>query len=105
MHRWGRLFEPYNNMVGKGLPMPDIFYANDLNNRLLGNYTLTTSNDGNLPVYKMPLDFGLDANGRVTVKAKESPYPAATVIEKDINTLMGPIHVVDRLIPPKDFKY
>ncbi|HWW41581.1 fasciclin domain-containing protein [Pedobacter sp.] len=105
MHRWGRLFEPYNNMVGKGLPMPDIFYANDLNNRLLGNYTLTTSNDGNLPIYKMPLDFGLDANGRVTVKAKESPYPAAAVIEKDINTLMGPIHVVDRLIPPKDFKY
>ncbi|PYF75207.1 fasciclin domain-containing protein [Pedobacter nutrimenti] len=105
MHRWGKLFQPYNPNSGSGNPTPDIFYANDLNNRLLANYTLVTSRDGSLPVYTMPLDFGLDAGKRVTVKAKQSPHPAATVVEQDINTLMGPIHVVDRLIPPKDFKY
>eukprot|EP01133_Synstelium_polycarpum_P010556 gene10556-12279_t len=105
MHRWGKLLQPFNPNLGSGNPNPDIFYANDLNNRLLANYTLVTSRDGSLPIYTMPLDFGLNANGRVTVKAKKSPHPAATVVEQDINTLMGPVHVVDRLIPPKDFKY
>jgi len=105
MHRWGRLFKKSDNF-GEGGDNPDAFYSNDLNNKLLAGYALTTTGyTGTLPILYVPLDFGTDNTGKVTVKAIGSNKPAATVIEADINTLMGPIHVVNRLIPPKDFKY
>jgi len=105
MHRWGRLFKQADSF-GEGGDNPDAFYANDLNNKLLSGYALSTSGyTGSIPILYVPLDFGTDNTGKVTVKAIGSDKPAANIIEADINTLMGPIHVVNRLMPPKDFKY
>ena len=105
MHRWGRLFQEKDGF-GYGTNSPDAFYSNDLTNKLLSGYALATSGyTGTIPVYYVPLDFGADNSGKVTVKAKGSAKPAATIVEADINTLMGPIHVVNRLMPPASFKY
>ena len=105
MHRWGRLFQEKDGF-GYGTNSPDAFYSNDLTNKLLSGYALASSGyTGTIPVYYVPLEFSKDSNDKITVKAKGSVKPAATIIEADINTLMGPIHVVNRLIPPAGFKY
>lgn len=105
LHRWGRLLKERDGW-GPGGDNPDIFYANDLNNNLLSGYGLTTSGyTGTIPVMYVPFDFSKNDAGQVTVKVKSSSYPAATIVEGDINTLMGPIHVVNRLLPPKNFKF
>jgi uncharacterized surface protein with fasciclin (FAS1) repeats len=105
MHRWGRLFQQQDGF-GYGASSPDAFYSNDLTNKLLSDYALATSGyTGTIPVYYVPLDFSADNSGKIMVKAKGSTKPAATIIEADINTLMGPIHVVNRLMPPASFKY
>lgn len=105
MHRWGKLFKQKDGW-GYGADNPDIFYSNDLNNKLLSTYMLSTSGySGTIPPYYVPLDFGTDNNGKITLKPKGSVRPPATITEADINTLMGPIHVVDHLMIPNDFKY
>ena len=50
----------------------------------------------------IPLTFGVSGD-KVTVKIKGSDAPAATILET-INTIQGPMHVVDRLLIPKNFK-
>ncbi|WP_316841701.1 fasciclin domain-containing protein [Pedobacter gandavensis] len=103
-HRWGTSFAPNDPNYGGGVKNPNNFYTNDLNNVLLSDYTLVTSSYyGTVTYFKMPLDFGKEGT-QVTVKVKGSDQPAAKITEGDINTLMGPIHVVDRLILPKGFK-
>lgn len=103
--RWGKMMSYTDPSSGRGQDNVTTFYSNDLNNTLLGDYTLVNSGlSGTLPVFKMPFDFSTEG-GKVKIKVKGSPYPAATVTEGDINTLMGPIHVIDALIPPKEFKY
>lgn len=80
-----------------------VFFSNDLGPRLT-DYLV---NVGKVPVeyaYKMPLDFTLN-NGRIQVQAKGSSFPAANIIESDILTLNGPLHVIDHLIIPKGFKF
>lgn len=105
MHRWGRMFKQQDNW-GYGGDNPDAFYSNDLNNALLADYALTTSGyTGTVPILRVPFDFGTDNTGHVTIKVKGSAMPAATLTEGDINTLMGPIHVVNRLLPPANFKF
>lgn len=54
--------------------------------------------------YYMPLEFRKDASGKTLINVKGSAAPSATVTEADIPTLMGPLHAVDRLLIPKDFK-
>ncbi|WP_442589433.1 fasciclin domain-containing protein [Pedobacter sp. AW31-3R] len=103
LNRFGVLLAPtdpnvsprYNQMV---------FYINDFTNENLSEFNVTAGTELSFPPYVMPLEFGRDASGRVTVKAKGSPHPAATVVEQ-INTLMGPIHVIDKFIPTKEFKF
>lgn len=105
MHRWGRLLKEQDGW-GPGADNPDSFYSNDLNNKLLSGYALSTSGySGTIPVMYMPFDFGKNEAGQVTLKVKGSAHPIATVVEGDINTLMGPIHAVNRLLPPKNFKF
>lgn len=105
LHRWGRLFKE-SDSFGPGGENPDIFYSNDLNNKLLSDYALSTSGyTGTIPIMYPPFDFGKNDGGQVTVKVKSSTHPAATIVEADINTLMGPIHVVNQLLPPKNFKF
>lgn len=103
-HRdWGRMFQPVTNGGDKAYANNTVFYGNVLNAGL-NDYMVNLG--GNPPsdfAYKMPIEFS-SVNNSIQIKAKGSSYPAATVTETDINTLNGPIHVVDRLIFPKGFK-
>lgn len=97
---WGRIMIPYSGVFGaESARTKTVFYTNDLTNELLANYPVNTGQF----VYIMPYHFEKDGEGKVMVQPKGSSYPAGTITET-INTLMGPIHVVDRLLIPKDFK-
>lgn len=80
-----------------------VFYGNALNAKTLGNYIVKDNFSDDRRDY-LGLDFGKDGSGRTTIRQKGSLFPEATVIEENINTQQGPIHVVDRLLIPKDFK-
>ncbi len=103
-HRnWGRMFQPATSGGDKTANNATVFYSNVLK-PALNNYPVNIG--GNPPseyAYTMPLEFSTGNNG-AQLKVKGSEYPAATVIDGDINTLNGPIHVVDRLLFPKGFK-
>lgn len=103
-HRdWGRLFAPKDPSYGIAGNNTTVFYSNVLN-PALNNYLVNAGGNAQIQyAYKMPLEFSLN-NNSVQLKVKGSEYPAATVIDEDINTLNGPIHVVDRLLFPKGFK-
>lgn len=107
LHRWSDLIYPANaNFPRGGRANSTCFYSNDFKNELLANYTLRDGErDGILPLMIMPLEFGKTANGAVTIKAKGSKQVPAVVIDGDINTLMGPIHAVDHLMPTADFNF
>lgn len=108
-HRWSDRIYPKNASNGSvGRPNSTAFYSNDFNNEVLANYVLRDNGgtaSSTLPLLMMPMEFGTTANGAVTIKAKGSTHPPAVIVEGDINTIMGPIHVVDHLIPTADFKF
>lgn len=106
LHRWSDLIYPMDKNGNTGRMNPTDFFSNDLNKDLLANYFLrATNNTYYVPPMIMPLEFGKNADGAVTIKAKGSTHPPAVVVDGDINTIMGPIHVVDHLIPMADFKF
>lgn len=80
-----------------------VFFSNLLNPQHLGNYVTSTLGEHGTYTY-LDLDFGKDASGKITVKQKGATTEAAIIVEENINSLQGPIHVVNRLIIPKDFK-
>ncbi len=99
---FGRDNLPYSGIYGKAPdPKSTVFYSNDLRNEYLGSYLV--NNRPSQVQYAMPFTFGLKADGRPTVQVKGSSAEPATVIET-INTIMGPVQVVDRLLIPKDLK-
>lgn len=98
---FGRENLPYTNQGKAPAPKPTLFHSNDLRNDLLGNYLINY--DQNYVTYLMPYTFSKSNDGKVQMQVKGSTAAPATIIES-INTLMGPIHVVDRLLVPKDFK-
>lgn len=103
-HRWGSLFAYTDPNTGKGIESPTNFYTNDLVNSVLSDYTLFSSGyNGKIPVYKNPLDFSREG-GMVKMKVKGTNSSGAAITEGDINTIMGPVHIVDHLLIPKDFK-
>ena len=104
-HRWGKMFAYYDPNYGGGQEAANNFYSNDLTNDVLSGFTLVNSGyNGTYPTYLMPLDFEKN-NGATTIKVIGSNRPAAKILESDINTIMGPIHVVDHFIVPKDFRF
>ncbi|MBN9382412.1 MAG: fasciclin domain-containing protein [Chitinophagaceae bacterium] len=108
---WGNLLNGMTRDVSarSGTNAP-FFYSNVMSNAVLGNYVVTGkwtgSNEEGLPDpnYYMPLDFSRDASGKILVKVKGSEAPAATVVDADIYSIMGPIHAIDHLLIPKGFK-
>lgn len=106
LHRWSDLIYPTNAQRVIGRKNSTTFYSNDLNNDLLANYVLRDgANNATLPIQLMPLEFGKTTNGAITIKSKGSTHAPAVVVDGDINTIMGPIHAVDHLIPTADFKF
>ncbi|ASZ09650.1 hypothetical protein KTO58_27775 [Chitinophaga pendula] len=99
---FGRDNVPASYLYGKNYgARPTVFYANDLRDDYLANYTVNS--DPQATSYIMPFSFGRTPDGKPTVKIKGSNAAPATVIET-INTIMGPIHVVDRLLIPNNYK-
>lgn len=103
-HAWGRMYTPVG-AFGTGNRSVAMFYSNDLDNNIIGDYDLTSSNGGNLPPYPMTLEFGVSTAGQITVKVKGSNHPAASITEADINTFQGPLHLVDNLILSNKVQY
>ncbi|ASZ11282.1 fasciclin domain-containing protein [Chitinophaga pendula] len=81
---------------------PPIFYSNDLVPAIMNEYTVSSSFTGKT---WQPFECSKDGNGRVQLKAKGSTAEKATIIEGDIPTIQGPIHVIDRLLPPPGFSF
>ncbi|QEC42578.1 fasciclin domain-containing protein [Pseudobacter ginsenosidimutans] len=92
--------QPYTGLYGKRGPVANLFYANDLRNEYLGDFMI--SSYVGYFYYRMPFNFG-EKDGKPTVQVKGSTAEPATVLET-IPTLSGPLHVVDRLLIPKDLK-
>ncbi|MFD2555506.1 fasciclin domain-containing protein [Sphingobacterium tabacisoli] len=103
-HRnWGRIVQPATLGKDKAMGNATVFFSNDLTPSL-NEYMVNVG--GNVTMeyaYKMPLSFSAN-NGQIQIKVKNSEHAPVNVIEADILTLNGPIHVVDNLILPKGFK-
>lgn len=102
-HRnWGRIMQPQTLGLDKARSNNTVFFIHDLGPRL-NEYMV---NIGGVPAefnYKMPLAFSIN-NGRVEIKVKGSDAVPASVIDGDIMSFNGPIHVVDNLLVPKGLK-
>ncbi|TDQ73700.1 fasciclin domain-containing protein [Sphingobacterium yanglingense] len=79
------------------------FFSNDLRNEILGTIVLSWEVDQGYRIDSNNLEFDR-ANNEIRIKTKGSKHPAAKVIEQDILTYTGVVHVIDRLLLPKDFK-
>ncbi|UYQ95642.1 fasciclin domain-containing protein [Chitinophaga horti] len=95
-HVYGRMYAPKGSW-GPGRAQSASFFLHDLKNDLVGDYEVNAMAMGLGLSLKMPLEFGMEG-GQVTVKVKGANKPAAKIIESDIYTYQGPIHVVDHLI-------
>lgn len=82
-----------------------VLYADMLDDALLSGYILEYENPrGSEWVQKyIPYRFGKSANQQVTVKHIDAKPDPATIVEENINTIQGPIHVVDKILVPKEF--
>lgn len=103
---WGFLVNRLSNATLNGTI---VFYNNMLNSPVVANYPvlailLDPNGSGGDASYYMPYKFTRNAAGQTQMQVKDTSAPVATIVEGDINTLMGPIHVVDRLLIPKGFK-
>lgn len=100
---WGRFYAPRDPSYGIASANATVFYSNVLN-PALNNYIINVGGSTQSDyAYKMPLAFSTN-NNRVQVQVPGSTRQAASVLEADINTLNGPIHVVDQLLIPNGFK-
>ncbi|MCK7554182.1 fasciclin domain-containing protein [Chitinophaga sedimenti] len=96
-HMLGRYYAPSGSW-GPGRAMPAVLFGTDLKNDLLKDYAVNAREPySNIPPFIIPLDFGSEG-GQVTVKVKGADKPAAKIIEADIMTYEGPVHVVDHLL-------
>lgn len=79
-----------------------LFFSNMLKNELIGDYRFDFF-QSSLASSDNPLDF-TQTGETITVRVKGSAAPAATIIEKDIETFNGVIHVLNRLLIPPGFR-
>jgi len=100
-HSWGVQYYPTDSKSNA-----TIFFSNELNNDHLANYIICPMVlDQSKPEYACPFVFSQREDGKTQIKLKNARESdeAATIIESDIMTLNGPIHVVDRLFIPRNF--
>ncbi len=102
-HAWGEKYLPIN----KGSVKHTLFFSNDLIQDYMKNYIISMAGYDpiKIPAIYNPFIFTQGNDGEIQVKLKNAKEgtEGATIIEPDIMTLNGPIHVVDRLFIPKDF--
>ena len=101
-HSWAVRYYPTQNL---SKPNATIFFSNELNNDRLANYVIYPYLSISVPEYVCPFVFSQREDGKTQIKLKNARESdeAATIIESDIMTLNGPIHVVDRLFIPRNF--
>jgi len=101
-HSWAARYYPTQNL---SKPNATIFFSNELNNDRLANYVIYPYLSISVPEYVCPFVFSQREDGKTQIKLKNARESdeAATIIESDIMTLNGPIHVVDRLFIPRNF--
>jgi len=99
-HSWAVRYYSSNSQ-----PNATIFFSNELNNDRLENYIICSYLIAGEPEYVSPFVFSQREDGKTQIKLKNARESdeAATIIESDIMTLNGPIHVVDRLFIPRNF--
>ncbi|MNS97018.1 hypothetical protein D3C72_1313410 [compost metagenome] len=98
------MFATKDPAYGIALSNNTVFYSNDLDPVLLNDYYVNVGGSGQVQyAYKMPLSFSKNAN-QIQMKVKEAEQAPINIIDTDINTVNGPIHVVDNLLLPKGFK-
>ena len=100
---WGRMFATKDPSYGINAPNNTVFFSNDLVPALNDYYVNTGGTANAIYSYKNPIRFTTGANG-VELQVKESSFEPAHVVETDLNSLNGPIHVVEHLLIPKGFK-
>ncbi|RQO64533.1 hypothetical protein DBR43_32630 [Pedobacter sp. KBW06] len=94
----------YNSRYISPEPNPICFFSNDLKNEILGSYVTLYNSERSRVVHLNNLDFIRNGTS-LKVRVKGSDAEPATVIASDIQTFNGTIHVVDRLLIPKGFKF
>ena len=85
---------------------PQTFYFNDLISENLKAYspgTIVSQYTGWQTSMINPLEFKSSDN-TISVHVKGSNFPEAKIIQKDIRSINGVIHVVDKLLIPSGFK-
>lgn len=105
-HNWGKRYAPVLVSDLYRYPnFPDVC-SNDLRQELLGGFRIFTYAVYYFGeperLYEMPLYFYNEAGG-TQIRVKGADAPVATVVVKDIMTLNGPVHGVDRLLVPAGF--
>lgn len=102
-HGWAQRYYPTD---GGGGGFSTVFFSNDLTDRYLGDYVLQmeTLSLNNQPRVTCPYKF-LHESGKIKIRLKnaKSTSESATIVEQDILTLNGPLHIVDRLFIPDNF--
>ncbi|MNK05817.1 Fasciclin domain protein [compost metagenome] len=101
---WGRMFGPRDPSYGLGAANATVFFSNDLQSDAINNYYVNLGGSASMEyAYLMPFVFSQN-NGRTQMKIKGVEQLPVNIVGGDINTLNGPIHVVDNLFLPKGFK-
>lgn len=104
-HRdWGRFFAIKDPAYGLAYANSTVFFSNDLTEDFLKDYYVNIGGTAQVQyAYKNPFAFTASKE-QLFMTIKESGQPPAQIIDTDINTLNGPIHVVNNLLLPKGFK-
>ena len=105
-HNWGMRIASYDLTRERNATY---FFSNDLKQELLGDYPITAYTEVTYGYYYpqrgvtsflfMPFEF--PSGGKIKIKGAESS--AIELVDKNINTLNGVIHVVDELLIPPNF--
>lgn len=98
LHSWGM----QRAMVAVGIP--PVFYSNDLIPAIMDQMVLDGGQSTGVTV-GIPFRFSKDANGRIQLQVNGSTAEKATIIDADIESIQGPIHVVDRLLIRPGFSF
>ncbi|GEM_PF-281869 len=109
---WGKMYSKKRISDGQpGDPNVTVFFSNDLRQELIGNFTINGYNSDIFNpdevdlMYYMPFVFENKPGSVIDVKLKNNSQQApATVTIKDLYSLNGVIHGVNKLLLPSGFK-
>jgi len=81
-----------------------VFFSNDMKDQLIGNYVTLYDTYWDRPIHENNLEF-IRNGEEIKIRVKGSDAEPATVISRDIQAFNGTIHVLNRLLLPKGFKF